>query len=85
MSVAPDELPVLIGPGEGEPETLMLISSPDASGAVTTRTWSAADWSAVPAACKARADALFQRLESASKHGRTMNQSITQIRLWLHQ
>jgi hypothetical protein len=85
MSDVPDELPVLIGPGQGEPETLILISTPNDGGEVKTRSWTAADWSAVPKAGATPAAALYQRLESASKHGRTMNQSLTQLRLWLLQ
>ena len=85
MSSTP-ELPLLLGPGRGEPETLMLISEPsDAAGAVTIRHWSAADWSAAPTVQQTSAAALFAKLEDAYRHSRTMNQSLTQLRTWLRQ
>jgi len=85
MSIAAEELPLLIGPGGGEPETLMLISAPDAGGMVHTRRWSAADWSAVPALEHQPAKALFGWLERVHRANRTMNQSLTQLRSWLRQ
>ena len=85
MSNTP-ELPVLLGPGQDEPESLMLISAPsDAASSVTVRRWSAADWSAPPSVQQTSAAALFAKLEDAHRHSRTMNQSLTQLRTWLRQ
>ena len=39
MSDAPDELPLLMGPGHGEPERLLLIGAPDERGTVRVRIW----------------------------------------------
>ena len=83
MSEAPTELPVLIGPGDGEPETLMLIGQPDASSMVSMRRWSAADWSAAPTQHEMRAAALYEWLVKAHARNRTMNQSLTLLRSWL--
>jgi hypothetical protein len=85
MSDGTHELPVLIGPGDGEQETLMLISAPDAHGTVLIRRWSASDWSAAPSSTEMNAQKLFEWLEHALRARRTMNQSLTQLRLWLRQ
>jgi hypothetical protein len=85
MSDGVAELPVLIGPGGNDPEMLLLISEPDARGMVSTRRWSASDWSAVPTLEHQSAKALFKWLESAHRANRTMNQSLTHLRSWLRQ
>jgi hypothetical protein len=82
-SFAARELPLLIGPGRGMPESLLLLGAPDAAGVVHMRSWNADDWSAPPRASAERADTLLQWLEVQVKAGRTMNQSLTSVRLWL--
>jgi hypothetical protein len=77
------ELPLLLGAGGGAPETLLLIGAPDAEGVVHVRVWSAGDWSAPPKARAERAVAFLQWLESQSAAGRSMNQSLYALRLWL--
>ena len=77
------ELPLLIGPGQAMPETLMLIGAPDAAGVVHVRRWTADEWSAPPRASAERADTLLKWLEVQERAGRTMNQSIHTVRLWL--
>jgi hypothetical protein len=77
------ELPLLIGPGRGTPESLLLLGAPDASGVVHMRSWTADDWSAPPRTSAERADTLLKWLEVQEKAGRTMNQSLTTVRLWL--
>ena len=77
------ELPVLLGGNAGAPETLLLIGVPGDDGVVHVRAWSASDWSA-PARTRAeRASALLQWLEEQSAAGRSMNQSLYALRLWL--
>ncbi len=80
---APRELPVLIGAGAGAPETLLLIGAPGDDGVVHVRVWSASDWSAPPRARAERATSLLQWLEDQSAAGRSMNQSLYALRLWL--
>jgi hypothetical protein len=78
-----DPLPILMGPGAGSAETLMLVGAPDADGLVQLRTWTADDWSSPPTTRTERADALLRWLESQSAAGRAMNQSLYAVRLWL--
>jgi hypothetical protein len=47
------------------------------------RVWSASDWSAPPRGRAERATALLQWLEDQSAAGRSMNQSLYAVRLWL--
>jgi hypothetical protein len=77
------ELPLLIGAGRGTAESLMLLGAPDASGVVHVRRWTADDWSAPPRASAERADTLLKWLEAQQSAGRTMNQSLYTVRLWL--
>jgi hypothetical protein len=79
----PRELPVLLGPAPGAPETLLLIGVPGDDGVVHVRVWSASDWSAPPRGRAERASALLQWLEEQSAAGRSMNQSLYALRLWL--
>jgi hypothetical protein len=82
---SPRELPLLLGAGKGTgtPESLLLIGAPDAAGQVVVRRWTADDWSAVPSPRPERADALLRWLEEQSAAGRSMNQSMYALRLWL--
>jgi hypothetical protein len=82
-SSAPRELPLLIGPGAGAAESLLLLGAPDGGGVVHVRSWTADDWSAPPRARAERAEALLAWLESQAAAGRTMNQSLYAVRLWL--
>jgi hypothetical protein len=82
-SSAARELPLLIGPGRGTAESLMLLGAPDASGVVHVRTWTSDDWSAAPRTSAERADTLLKWLEVQESAGRAMNQSLYTIRLWL--
>jgi hypothetical protein len=82
-SSAPREMPLLIGPGTGTSEMLILLGVPDASGVVHVRSWTADDWSAPPRVRAERAETLLQWLESQVQAGRTMNQSLYAVRLWL--
>jgi hypothetical protein len=80
---SPRELPVLLGAGAGAPETRLLVGAPGADGVVAGRVWSASDWSAPPRARAERATSLLQWLEDQSAAGRSMNQSLYALRLWL--
>jgi hypothetical protein len=82
-SSAARELPLLIGAGPAMPETLMLIGAPGAAGVVHVRTWTADDWSAPPRSSAERADTLLAWLDVQVRTGRTMNHSLTTVRLWL--
>jgi hypothetical protein len=82
-SGAARELPLLLGAGPGAPESLLLIGSPDGSGTIVVRRWTAEDWSAVPSPRSERAETLLHWLEEQSAAGRSMNQSMYALRLWL--
>jgi hypothetical protein len=82
-SSTPREMPLLIGPGTGTSEMLILLGVPDPSGVVHVRSWTADDWSAPPRVRAERAETLLQWLESQVQAGRTMNQSLYAVRLWL--
>ncbi|HKH90473.1 MAG TPA: hypothetical protein VKA54_01655 [Gemmatimonadaceae bacterium] len=79
----PRELPVLLGAVADAPETLLLIGVPGDDGVVHVRVWSASDWSAPPRGRAERATALLQWLEEQSAAGRSLNQSLYALRLWL--
>lgn len=83
QSTAPRELPLLLGAGTGAAEALMLIGAPDADGVVHVRSWTADDWGAPPRTRAERAGPLLKWLEAQSSAGRSMNQSIYAVRLWL--
>ncbi len=77
------EMPLLLGAGAEAPETLLLIGTPGDDGVVHVRVWSASDWSAPPRGRAERATALLQWIEEQSAAGRSMNQSLYAVRLWL--
>jgi hypothetical protein len=77
------ELPLLLGAAGDLPETLLLIGTPGDDGVVHVRVWSASDWSAPPRGRAERATALLQWIEEQSAAGRSMNQSLYAVRLWL--
>ena len=77
------ELPLLLGANANAPEMLLLIGAPDAQDVVHVRVWSAQDWSAPPRARAERAGAFLKWLEEQGAAGRSMNQSIYALRLWL--
>ena len=79
---AGDELPVLMRAGGGAPEMLLLIGAPQ-GGRVPVRRWSSDDWSAAPVSEMEDAMRLLQWIESQAAAGRTSNQSLYGVRLWL--
>ena len=82
-SSTPHEMPLLIGVGAGTSEMLLLLGAPDTSGMVHVRTWTADDWSAPSLTRTERADTLLQWVESQVQAGRSLNQSLYAVRLWL--
>lgn len=76
-------MPLLLGPGAGSAETLMLVGAPDGGGVVHLRVWTADDWGAPPRPRAERVGELLAWLETQARSGRTMNQSIYAVRLWL--
>lgn len=80
---ASQELPLLIGGGKDDPEMLMLIGVPAENGIVHVRGWTSDDWSAVPFTRAERAGALLQWIEREAQRGRSLNQSLYSLRLWL--
>lgn len=79
---APRELPLMIGAGAGEPEVLMLIGAP-AADVVQVRRWTSDDWGASPASVPEDAGALLRWVEAQAARGRSLNQSLYAVRLWL--
>jgi hypothetical protein len=77
------ELPLLLGRKGDLAETLLLISVPDSSGIVHVRGWSAEDWGAPPGTRAERAAMLLDWIERQAASGRSMNQSLYAVRLWL--
>jgi hypothetical protein len=80
---APNELPVLLGAGAGEMEALLLVGPRDVAGMVPVRRWSGENWSAAAPSAIERADALLHWIEAQAAAGRSMNQSLYAVRLWL--
>jgi hypothetical protein len=80
---ASNELPVLLGGARSTPEMLMLIGAPEAGGVVHVRSWTSEDWSATPVTRAERASALLEWIEREVARGRTINQSLYSVRLWL--
>src|SRR5258705_13866536 len=83
MAGAQREMPLLLGANANAPEMLLLIGAPDTDDVVHVRVWSANDWSAPPRARAERAGAFLLWLEEQSKAGRSVNQSLYALRLWL--
>jgi hypothetical protein len=82
-SAAARELPLLLGRHGDVAEMLLLVGMPDSAGIVHVRGWSAEDWSAPPGSRAERASALLNWVERQVATGRTMNQSMYAVRLWL--
>jgi hypothetical protein len=82
-TAAPREMPLLLGPGGGSPEMLLLIGVPGDDDVLHVRVWNANDWSAPPKVRAERAASFLTWLESQSAAGRSMNQSLYALRLWL--
>ena len=79
----PRELPLLLGAGrEGAVETLLLLGAP-VHGRVAMRCWSAKDWSGPPVSTTEDAARLLQWIETQAAAGRSLNQSLYGVRLWL--
>ena len=81
--VVPRELPLLVGHAEGDAESLLLIGEP-VNGRVLVRRWTAADWSAPPVPEPHVAAELLRWIEAQAARGRTLNQSLYGVRLWLN-
>jgi len=77
------ELPLLMGPGHGEPERLLLIGAPNDEGMVHVRIWTSDDWSLPPRARDEPRDGLLEWIESMARAGHSLNQSLTAVRSWL--
>ena len=82
-NAAAREFPLLLGRKGDLAEALLLIGAPDASGIVHVRGWSAEDWSAPPGSRAERASTLLEWIERQVSAGRTMNQSMYAVRMWL--
>ncbi|MES2177609.1 MAG: hypothetical protein V4550_07055 [Gemmatimonadota bacterium] len=82
-SSAPRELPLLVGAIPGVAEQLLLLGVPDDAGVVHVRSWSAEDWSAPPRTRAERASSLLEWFEQQAALGRSINQSLYAVRLWL--
>ena len=82
-STASRELPLLMGGGEGQPESLLLLGAPDGNGGVHVRVWTSDDWSVPPRARDEHRDELLKWIESQAAVGRTLNQSLYAVRGWL--
>jgi hypothetical protein len=76
------ELPLIVGAGGGEPETLVLIGEPRA-GRVSVRRWSSTAWSEGGEARDEDAAALLRWVEAQAAAGRSLNQALYAVRLWL--
>jgi len=77
------ELPLLMGPGHGEPERLLLLGAPDERGMVQVRIWTSDDWSLPPRTREESRDELLEWIESMARAGHSLNQSLTTVRHWL--
>jgi hypothetical protein len=78
----PQELPLIVGAGAGEPETLVLIGAPR-QGRVVLRRWSSAAWGDSAAPREEDAAAFLRWVEAQAASGRTLNQALYAVRLWL--
>jgi hypothetical protein len=76
------ELPLLVGAAGGIPEELLLVGAP-LTGRVTIRRWSAAGWGDGPTLRTEDAPALLRWIEAQQAAGRSLNQSVYTVRLWL--
>ena len=81
---APRELPLLIGRGRDQAETLLLIGAP-VGGRVAVRRWSGAEWGDAPDPAPSTDDALalLAWIEAQAAAGRSLTQSLYAVRLWL--
>ncbi len=84
MVSAQREMPLLIGgPARVHRRLLLLIGAPDADDVVHVRVWSAARLERAAARACGAAGAFLKWLEEQSAAGRSMNQSLYALRLWL--
>ena len=77
------ELPLLIGAGNDRAEALLLIGRRRADGTVVVRRWSGFDWSAPVEERVEQPDVLLAWIEQQAKSGRSLNQSLYAVQLWL--
>ena len=78
-----EELPLLIGAGNDRAEALLLIRRRRADGMVVVRRWSGSNWSAPAEERVEQPDVLMEWIEQQAKSGRSLNQSLYAVRLWL--
>lgn len=83
MSDSPNELPLLMGPGHGDPERLLLIGAPDDGGTVRVRIWTSDNWGAAPRFREEPRDELLEWIETMARAGHSLNQSLDTVRRWL--
>ena len=76
------ELPLLIGRGRDGAEELLLLAPPR-DGRVAVRRWSGAAWAEPPAVRTEDAATLLRWVEAQASAGRSLNQSLYAVRLWL--
>ena len=76
------ELPLILGAGDGEPEVLLLIGAPQ-HGRVSVRRWSSVAWASAPEARVEDAAHFLRWVEEQAAKGRTLNQALYALRLWL--
>ncbi len=77
-----EELPILLGPSQLEPERLMLVARPS-GGRVRTREWTGKAWGQPPVERVYDTAELYAELERASRTGRSVNQELYAVRRWL--
>lgn len=82
-STVQQELPLLIGAGNDRAEALLLIGRRRADSTVVVRRWSGFDWSAPAEERVEHPDVLLAWIEQQAKSGRSLNQSLYAVRLWL--
>lgn len=83
MSDAPNELPLLMGAGHGEPERLLLIGVLGDGGVVRVRIWTSDNWGAAPRIREEARHELLEWIETMARAGHSLNQSLDTVRRWL--
>ena len=77
------ELEVLLGPGAGEPEALLLIARPRPDGRIQVRGWTSNDWSRTPDVRQRDAADVLAEIEAAVRSGRSVRPELAVVREWL--
>lgn len=81
-AAGPDELGVLVGAGDGEPERLVMLGRPS-RGRVHVREWSTHNWSGPPDERDAQVSDMLAQFQRAFDARRRMSTGLTQITAWL--